>query len=166
MTEAYNKRYLLEYLDREVARSHRYGRCLGVLMIDIDHFKQINDTHGHLAGDFVLRELGALVRGRIRREELFARYGGEEFVIVLPDCPIETATKVLERLRERLALTLNAGRVPAFTVSFGLASSSDADGFDEVVAAADHALLVAKSDGRNRTVRVADLDESSQPTNL
>jgi diguanylate cyclase (GGDEF)-like protein len=92
------------------------------------------------------------LRDSIRPTDLSARYGGEEFVIVLPDCETETAMKVLERLRERLALALAHGRVAAFTVSFGLASSTDADTFDAVVAVADEALLTAKAGGRNRTV--------------
>jgi diguanylate cyclase (GGDEF)-like protein len=91
----------------------------------------------------------------MRPGDVTARYGGEEFVVVLPDCALDTAVKVLERVREQLALTLAAGRVPAFTVSFGLASSIDADTFDEVVSVADHALLTAKQDGRNRTVVAA-----------
>ena len=90
-------------------------------------------------------------------------------VIVLPDCPTNTATKILERLREQLALTLTNGRVPAFTVSFGVASSTDADTFDEVVAIADRSLLTAKTGGRNRTVRATDLNinpaqPESEPT--
>ena len=132
---------------------------------DLDHFKILNDTHGHEAGDQALRLFARVLRDSVRPDDITARYGGEEFVIVLPDCTAETATKVLERLREQLALTLTSGRVPAFTVSFGVASSTDADTFDEVVAIADHALLTAKANGRNRTVRAAHLD-IRQPDSL
>src|SRR5205085_10781501 len=94
--------------------------------------------------------------------DITARYGGEEFLIVLPECDLDTATKILERLREQLALTLATGRVPSFTASFGLASSVDADTFDEVVALADRALLTAKVNGRNRTVLATHRNARSQ----
>ena len=115
----------------------------------------LNDTHGHEAGDQALRLFSRVLRDSVRPADIAARYGGEEFVVVLPDCNIETATAVLERVRERLALALTNGRVPSFTVSFGLAASAAGDTFDEIVALADHALLAAKSDGRNRVVLAA-----------
>ena len=92
------------------------------------------------------------MRDSVRPNDLVARYGGEEFVIVLPDCTTDAAVAVLERLRERLALALTSGRVPSFTVSFGLASSTQQDSFDEIVVAADQALLRAKGTGRNRVL--------------
>src|SRR5271165_5308071 len=97
LTEIHNKRYLMEFLDRELARSERYQRPLALLLFDIDHFKGINDQMGHLGGDFTLRELAARVKGGIRKEELFARYGGEEFVVVLPETTREGAIIVAER---------------------------------------------------------------------
>src|SRR5512142_2783884 len=78
LTQIYNKRYFMEVLEREISRSHRYGRELSLIMFDIDHFKNINDTYGHLAGDHVLKHLASAVKGRIRREDIMARYGGEE----------------------------------------------------------------------------------------
>jgi diguanylate cyclase (GGDEF)-like protein len=148
LTGLWNRRSL-ENRVRELARDETpYAVAYG----DLDHFKVLNDTHGHEAGDQALRLFARVLRDSVRPDDITARYGGEEFVIVLPDCASETATKVLERLREQLAITLTNGRVPAFTVSFGVASSADADTFDEVVAIADHALLTAKTDGRNRTV--------------
>jgi diguanylate cyclase (GGDEF)-like protein len=117
---------------------------------DLDHFKAVNDIHGHEAGDQALRLFSRVLRDSIRPNDIAARYGGEEFVVVLPDCSTETATNVLERVRERLALAVAGGRVPAFTVTFGLASSVDADTFDDVIAVADQALLAAKAAGRNR----------------
>jgi diguanylate cyclase (GGDEF)-like protein len=129
---------------------------------DLDFFKALNDTHGHEAGDQALRLFSRLMRDSVRPADLVSRYGGEEFVIVLPDCTTETATAVLERLREGLALSLTGGRVPAFTVSFGLASSADADTFEEIVAVADHALLAAKAAGRNRVI-VADYTKRLLP---
>ena len=93
-----------------------------------------------------------VLRDAVRPADLVSRYGGEEFVIVLPDCGIEAAVVVLERVRERLALSLLSGRIPAFTVSFGVATSADAATFDAIVAAADQALLAAKSTGRDRVL--------------
>src|SRR5262249_43190695 len=87
LTQTHNKRYLLEFLDRELARSQRHTRPLSLVLFDIDRFKAINDELGHLAGDHVLRELAACVKAAVRREELFARYGGEEFAVVLPETP-------------------------------------------------------------------------------
>jgi diguanylate cyclase (GGDEF)-like protein len=154
LTGLWNRRSL-ENRVRELGRD---GTPYSLAYGDLDHFKLLNDTHGHEAGDQALRLFARVLRDCVRPDDLTARYGGEEFVIVLPDSPVETAAKVLERLRERLALTLTNGRVPPFTVSFGLACSADADAFDEVVAIADRALLTAKSDGRNRTVRFVDLN--------
>src|ERR1019366_3096173 len=98
LTEIHNKRYLMEFLDRELARSSRHNRPLSLIMIDIDRFKSINDQHGHLGGDFVLRELAVRIKGSIRKEELFARYGGEEFTAVLPETPLEGALIVADRM--------------------------------------------------------------------
>ena len=91
---------------------------------DLDHFKILNDTHGHEAGDQALRLFATVLGESLRPIDIAARYGGEEFVIVLPDCDTAEATSILERVRESLALTLSAGRVPAFTVTFGVASSA------------------------------------------
>src|SRR5437867_5356317 len=98
LTEIHNKRYFLEFLDRELARSARYGRPLSLVMIDIDKFRTINEELGHLGGDFTLRELAARIKGSIRKEELFARYGGEEFAAVLPETPRDGAVHLSERL--------------------------------------------------------------------
>ena len=151
LTGLWNRRSL----ENRVRDLQRDGTPYALAYGDLDHFKVLNDTHGHEAGDQALRLFARVLRDSIRPTDITARYGGEEFVIVLPECDVETALKVLERLRERLALTLGTGRVPAFTVSFGLASSIDADTFDEVVAVADQALLTAKTAGRNRTVVAA-----------
>ena len=123
----------------------------------------MNDTHGHEAGDQALRLFSRVLRDSIRPNDIAGRYGGEEFVIVLPDSNTDTGLGVLGRVRENLALALTAGRVAPFTVSFGLASSIDADTFDEVVAVADAALLSAKADGRNRVVVATDIAGRTQP---
>jgi diguanylate cyclase (GGDEF)-like protein len=119
---------------------------------DVDHFKQLNDVHGHDAGDRALRLFGRVLRDSVRPSDLPARYGGEEFVIVLPDCGVDAAVAVIERFRERLALLLIDGRIPPFTVSFGVAQSAPDLLFSEAVERADGALLVAKATGRNRVV--------------
>jgi len=155
LTEAHNKRYLLEHLEREIARCRRYDRPLALLMIDIDHFKGINDTHGHLAGDRVLRELAALVRSRIRREELFARYGGEEFSLVIPEATRTAAVTSADALRRRVAdhqFQFEAARVPV-TISIGVAllDEGTADPLS-LVRAADEKLYQAKAAGRNCVV--------------
>src|SRR5579884_2788657 len=99
LTDIHNKRYLLEFLDRELSRSARYGRPLSLVMFDLDKFKTVNDDLGHLGGDFTLREMSACVKNCVRKEELFARYGGEEFVVVLPETTGEGAVAVAERIR-------------------------------------------------------------------
>src|SRR6516164_7889907 len=99
LTEVHNHRYLLEFLEREVARSVRHHRPLAVVLFDIDFFKAVNDKLGHLCGDYVLRELSALVKASVRKEELFARYGGEEFALVLPETNESDARQAGERLR-------------------------------------------------------------------
>ena len=148
LTGLWNRRSL----ENRIQDLEREGTPYAVAFGDLDHFKDLNDTFGHEAGDRALRLFSRVLREAIRPNDVAARYGGEEFVVILPECPVETAVGVLERVRERLALGLNGGRVPPFTVSFGVASSTDAHTFDEVVAVADHALLNAKAAGRNRVV--------------
>ncbi len=94
LTQALNKRYFLEFLESEIARCTRHQRPLSLVMFDIDHFKKINDEHGHLTGDYVLRELARRVRTRVRKEEVFARYGGEEFALTLPETSRDQSMKV------------------------------------------------------------------------
>src|SRR6266568_150008 len=99
LTGVHNKRFFLEFLDREMARCVRYGRPLALVMFDIDHFKRINDDHGHLTGDYVLKEMARRLATRIRRDELLARYGGEEFAAVLPETGRQGALEFGEQLR-------------------------------------------------------------------
>ena len=121
---------------------------------DLDDFKKLNDVFGHDAGDRSLRTFAQVLRDALRPSDIPCRYGGEEFVVVLPACPISEAVTVLERVREQTALRLTSGRLPSFTMSFGVASSDQAGDFEQVVALADGALLRAKGAGR---------DESSSP---
>src|SRR5215213_130663 len=125
LTGLYNKRYLLDYLERELARSARHGRPLSLIIFDIDHFKAINDTLGHLGGDLTLRDLAARLRTEIRRDELLARYGGEEFAAVLTETDHAEAAEMAERLRkaaEAHAFTFD-GRRYEVRVSLGVAST-------------------------------------------
>src|SRR4051794_2577162 len=103
LTDVPNKRYLYEFLSRELARAQRHQRPLSVILFDIDHFKMVNDQMGHLCGDHVLREMAGRLKDVVRAEELLARYGGEEFVVVLPECAPQDAATVAERLRGLVA---------------------------------------------------------------
>ncbi len=154
LTDIHNKRYLLEFLDRELARSARYGRPLAFMLFDIDHFKDINDQLGHLGGDAVLRELAACVKAGIRKEELFARYGGEEFAVVLPETMPEGGVRVAERIRSLVEQhTFRYEDKPCkVTVSAGVATTAGEPPLTphELIRMADDKLYQAKRDGRNR----------------
>jgi diguanylate cyclase (GGDEF)-like protein len=152
LTQIHNKRYLFESLEREIIRSRRHDRPLSALMFDIDFFKRINDHYGHLAGDYVLRELAETVQSRIRRDEVFARYGGEEFVIVLPETEMEGATALAETLREKVkehSFVFQGEKIPV-TISIGCALVKDNDTATELIQRADEKLYEAKRGGRNR----------------
>jgi two-component system cell cycle response regulator len=156
LTDIHNKRYLLEFLDRELSRSARYNRPLALIMFDLDRFKTINDEMGHLGGDFTLRELSATVKASIRKEELFARYGGEEFVIVLPETTMENGVLVAERIRalvERHPFQYEGKTIPV-TVSVGVAATTGETALTphELIRQADDKLFAAKSAGRNRVM--------------
>jgi len=156
LTQAYNKRYLFEALEREIIRARRHARDLSVLMFDIDHFKPINDDHGHLAGDVVLKELARLIQGRIRRDELLARYGGEEFVVMLPETDLEGAFSLAETLRARVeenTFVFQSDRI-AVTISLGCSTLQDSDrSATDLLKRADERLYEAKRGGRNRVCR-------------
>lgn len=156
LTQVHNKRYLYEALEREIIRARRHTRDLSILMFDIDHFKQINDVHGHLAGDFVLKELAKLIQGRIRRDELIARYGGEEFVVMLPETGLDGAAPLAETLRSRVAehrFVFQTEQIKV-TISLGCAAMIEADrSATELLKRADERLYEAKRTGRNRVCR-------------
>ena len=156
LTGIHNKRFLLEFLDRELARSARHCRPLSLLMIDIDHFKAINDELGHLGGDVTLRDLAASIRANVRREDLYARYGGEEFALVLVETPVQGAIELAERLRRLIEKKEfdYEGKPYHVSVSIGVASTSGEQGLNvtELVRRADDNLYQAKHQGRNRVV--------------
>jgi len=155
LTQINNKRYFLEYLEREMGRCHRYNRSLSLIMFDIDHFKKINDTNGHLAGDYVLRELAMVVKQRIRREECFARYGGEEFSIVMPEAGPENARRFAEKVRKMVedhGFNFEGKDIPV-TISMGVADMvADMTEPMQFIKVADANLYKAKKNGRNQVV--------------
>jgi two-component system cell cycle response regulator len=155
LTQAHVKRYLLEALEKEIIRARRHARDLSFMMFDIDHFKKINDFHGHLAGDFVLKELARIVQGRIRRDEVFARYGGEEFAIVLPETNLEGARALAEGLREKVESSrfVFQNELIHVTISIGVAMLGENDRTSmDLIKHADQKLYDAKRSGRNRVV--------------
>ena len=139
-------------LEAAVRQLRSTGTQYAVAYGDLDHFKNLNDSFGHATGDRALRTFSQVLRDSLRPADIPGRYGGEEFVIVLPDCPLEEAQQVLERVRERLADRITIAAVPTFTVSFGLAASHQGEDFDHVVSLADAALLNAKAAGRDQIV--------------
>jgi len=152
LTQIFNKRYFLETIEREIARSHRYRRELSLVMFDIDHFKKVNDSYGHLAGDYVLKHLAQTVKTRIRREDCFARYGGEEFAIVLPEIDGLNAKPFAEKIRQLVEATdfrFENTSMPV-TISMGVATL-DGESTDPqaLIKRADDRLYEAKSSGRN-----------------
>ena len=154
LTDIHNKRYFLEFLDRELARSSRHDRPLTLMMIDIDRFKAINEDLGHLGGDFTLRELAARIKRNIRKEELFARYGGEEFAIVLPETTTEGALVLGSRLLKAVSSAPFQFEDKTFpvTISAGLATTSGDKSATtiDLIRQADEKLYQAKHEGRNR----------------
>jgi len=153
LTGLYNRRYLDETLEREVSRARREGNPLSLVMLDIDHFKKVNDTYGHQVGDEALRMLASTLLADIRAEDVACRYGGEEFLILLPNMPLETAMMRAEAWRvavEGLCVALGNFRI-TFTVSLGVAAYPEHGKTpDDLTRCADQALYRAKNDGRNR----------------
>lgn len=155
LTRIHNKRYFMEFLERELSRAARHHNPVSLTMFDIDHFKRINDTWGHLAGDTVLRDLAALVKSLCRKEECFARYGGEEFALVQPDVACSNAAVLAEKIRACVEAHrfVWEGQVIPVTVSLGCAElppgETDPSAFIKL---ADERLYEAKRGGRNRVV--------------
>ena len=155
LTGIANRRAFDETIQAEVRRAVRYARPLSLVMFDLDHFKRVNDTYGHMAGDYVLKTVASVVRGRIREDDAFARYGGEEFALLLPETPKATAAQLAEEIRASVANTqfIFEDRVIPVTVSMGLADVvPELRTAHQLVKAADARLYEAKRGGRNRVV--------------
>lgn len=159
LTGAHNRRYFEEAVRREFELASRHGWPLTVALLDIDHFKQVNDTHGHQAGDLVLISMVRTVLRELRQEDLFARYGGEEFALVLPGTSLAAAGKLLLRLKKAIGglMVNHEQKLVTVTASFGMAAHMDGeqrfDSHEAFIRAADEALYAAKHAGRNRVAQ-------------
>lgn len=156
LTETYNRRHFYTLTKSELARARRYNRPLSLFMLDIDHFKSINDNYGHAAGDQALINLTRLCKQTIRQSDILARFGGEEFVICCPDTDIGAAEQLAQRLRWLLhkeGLAIGGGQILPATASFGVAALSSVDAsIEDLINRADTFLYRAKHAGRNRVV--------------
>jgi diguanylate cyclase (GGDEF)-like protein len=154
LTGCYSKKYLLELLDTEMAFGARHNKFVSLAMIDADHFKNVNDTWGHLAGDFVLKRMAEVMMTCVRKDDVLARYGGEEFAVIMRDTPPNLGVVLGERIRQRVEETefiWEGERLPV-TVSVGIAAGPG-DGIEkstDLIQSADEFLYVAKREGRNR----------------
>jgi diguanylate cyclase (GGDEF)-like protein len=155
LTGLFNRRVLFERFEAELERSNRYDAPLSLVMVDLDHFKAINDKHGHAAGDAVLRSVGDIIRAGIRASDIAGRYGGEELCVVLPHTTAEGAQAFADSLRKQIEAAAIAieGRIIKVTASMGVAAlQAERAEARRILAAADEALYAAKRDGRNRVV--------------
>ena len=155
LTQIYNRRYFNEALEREMNRSQRYQRNLSLIMFDIDFFKRVNDTFGHLAGDHLLRHIASIVKPRLRRDDIFARTGGEEFAVILPEIAIEGARITAEKVRRIVETSqlIHERQTMRCTVSLGVAGlRPDFATPEDFYKAADALMYKAKQAGRNQVV--------------
>ena len=158
LTGCYNRTYMDEYLAKEIARATRYSRPVSLIMADIDHFKRVNDTHGHQAGDLILKNFVLSIRKGMRKDvDWIARYGGEEFLMVLPETEFESAMSSAERLRRIVSESVTSydGKEIRITASFGVvginpSSRTKTIPWEAIIEQADKALYQAKDEGRNR----------------
>jgi diguanylate cyclase (GGDEF)-like protein len=154
LTGLHNRRWMHEMVERQIKRCRFNGEPLSLLIIDIDHFKSVNDNYGHLTGDQVLRNVAWTLMNNLRPTDMLARYGGEEFVAVLPNSDLAGARVAAETMRTAVRHATNkageAGALPATTVSIGIAQLQPGQSFEELVESADQALYLAKNNGRNR----------------
>lgn len=152
LTRLHNKRYFGDFLQREITRAAKYHRPLSVAIVDLDHFKQVNDTLGHLAGDHLLAAIAAVMSSNVEQDELVARYGGEEFALVLPESDAATARARCDVLRQIVAEEsfFVGGEIVRATISAGVAQFAPEMNHEDLVRAADEQLYCAKKRGRNR----------------
>jgi len=163
LTSLFNRRYVMAEFDKEINRANRHGRNFAVLMLDVDKFKQYNDSWGHQAGDEVLRGMGVVIRDATREPDVPGRYGGEEFIVLMPDCDIRGAIDAGERIRRRLAQEVFDGR--RVTASIGVAEyPTHGETAKALIGAADIALYQAKEQGRDRVIPAGQPAEATPKT--
>ena len=151
LTGLYNRHFILNSAKIKISSAHRHKHSVSLLMIDIDHFKSINDTHGHLAGDSVIKAVAKAINKACRADDIAARFGGEEFAVVLCHCDLSSAAEKAEKTRQQIESLKPLGI--ATTISIGLSAiENDEDSFTDILERADKALYQAKNDGRNRVV--------------
>lgn len=158
-----NRRRLDEALAAEVERSRRYQHPLCLLIADLDHFKDVNDRHGHLVGDQILKQFALLLRGHCRQTDLAARFGGEEFVILLPATSLESAAACAERIRRQLDAQPLVKAVGRITASFGVAMLAGGETGEDLLRRADQALYRSKKEGRNRVTQSIAAGQDAAP---
>jgi diguanylate cyclase (GGDEF)-like protein len=149
LTGAYNRRYFIQKTEEEIDQAKRLNRRFSIIMLDQDHFKNVNDNYGHDAGDVVLITVTSCIMEKIRKTDTLARWGGEEFVILLTDITYGQAAKIAEKLRKHLMQT-EMPPAETVTASFGIATYQDGDTIDDLIRRADKLLYCAKIEGRNR----------------
>lgn len=146
-----NRRALVEMLKHEIERARRHRRPLALALLDLDDFKQINDTYGHLVGDLILSELASLIKRNLRSTDVIGRFGGEEFMIIMPDTDFNTAVRVVERLRLSTEKTYFEP-VGSVSISVGVTEFREGDRVEDLIARADENLYTAKREGKNRVI--------------
>lgn len=153
LTGLLNRREMFRRANEEIQRSSRSQKAISVFLIDLDHFKKVNDIYGHSAGDMVLQSVATIMRQTVRTYDLCCRYGGEEFLVVLPETDLEPATAIAERLRQTIAdneISIAPATTLRITASIGVATMADGEAIDQLISRADHAMYQGKQQGRNR----------------
>jgi two-component system cell cycle response regulator len=150
LTGLYNHRFIFERLEEEIAKVARYGRPLSIIMLDIDNFKQVNDTFGHRAGDEVILSAAHAIMASLRKTDVAGRYGGEEFLVLLPETDLKAAHIVAEKIRNTVALLQFETKDLAVTISAGVAEAEKGESFEALINRADAKLYTAKRNGKNR----------------
>jgi diguanylate cyclase (GGDEF)-like protein len=158
LTGLSNRRSILDALDQQLAMAGRSGQPLSLLMLDLDRFKRVNDSFGHLAGDAVLHQVASGIASRLRAQDIAGRYGGEEFLVILPGTTVDGAVQLAEELRKSIAaerIGIGEGRAITITISIGVCGGVPAAGqrVEDLIGAADQAMYRAKENGRDRVER-------------
>jgi diguanylate cyclase (GGDEF)-like protein len=152
LTKVYNHKYMYDRLDQEIQEARRYGKRLSVVMVDIDHFKKVNDHYGHQVGDYVLSELAVFIKNSLRSIDIVGRYGGEEFMVILPETELEQGHMVADKIRQRVESLRWEYEDLKITISGGVTEWMEESAL-ELVKRADDLLYKAKNNGRNRMER-------------